>query len=125
MRYAKLPIDDLQFAAPVPPDQSTTVLNATVYVYYLGNRVSMDHVIIVSPPGEKILSASAQKDYTLDEDCLSVNVWDQAPGRRQEERWSSSGSKAEVHPLDFTQVDFQSGSSHTLAYIPHSGIASS
>lgn len=39
IRYAKPPIDDLRFAAPVPPDRSTTVFNATAYVCMFPTRM--------------------------------------------------------------------------------------
>ncbi|PKY00042.1 alpha/beta-hydrolase [Aspergillus campestris IBT 28561] len=96
IRYAKPPIDDLRFAAPVPPDRSTTVFNATAY------RASMDHAFNVGPPGEKILSALAQRD----KDCLSVNVWIKP----------QNGDRKKAVFFWIYGRDFKSGSSHTLTY---------
>ncbi|PLB35947.1 alpha/beta-hydrolase [Aspergillus candidus] len=98
IRYAKPPIDDLRFAAPVPPDRSTTVFNATAYV--------LDHAFIVGLPGENILSAFAQRDNTLDEDCLSVNVWTKP----------QHGDRKKAVLFWIYGGDFKSGSSHTLTY---------
>lgn len=74
--FAQPPTGALRFEPPVPVNNSSQTLNATAYGPDCPcNRIPTSEAYIGGPAGEKILRALAQEGTTLDEDCLSLNVW--------------------------------------------------
>jgi hypothetical protein len=74
--YAKPPVGDLRFAAPVAVNRSTTPLDATAYSPDCPcNRVPVNQAPLAGPVGEKITIALSQQGNQLDERCLTVNIW--------------------------------------------------
>ncbi|KAE8148624.1 cholinesterase [Aspergillus avenaceus] len=85
IRYAKSPTGLLRFAAPVSVDRGDGIIDASSFVREASNirescdcpcnRVPQQQAYLLGPVGEKLSKTLAQDNHTLDEDCLTINIW--------------------------------------------------
>ncbi|KAF2193157.1 cholinesterase [Zopfia rhizophila CBS 207.26] len=74
--FAQPPTGALRFKAPVPVAASNATIDTTAFGPDCPcNRIPTSQAYIAGPAGEKILRALAQDGTTLDEDCLTLNIW--------------------------------------------------